>query len=99
MLQLEVLVLEFLPIDRLPACPIASGEVSPLNHKVLDDPVKDGPFLWSFGIPRPGATVLTLVAKRLARFSRAFLSCAQRTEVFCCFGHNWSLAEYGTHNT
>merc|ERR1711997_347833 len=36
-LQSEVLVLELVPVDRLSASSVSSGEVSALEHEVLDD--------------------------------------------------------------
>ena len=40
MLQLEVFILERGPINRLPACAVSTSEVTPLAHKVGDDPME-----------------------------------------------------------
>eukprot|EP01137_Pigoraptor_chileana_P018077 Opistho-2@77026 len=42
MLQLEVLILKLVAIDRLAASSIAVGEVTTLDHEVLDDTVENG---------------------------------------------------------
>jgi len=39
-LQLEVLIWELGTIDALAACAVVVGEVTTLNHEVLDDTVK-----------------------------------------------------------
>merc|ERR1712088_55579 len=48
-LQSEVLVLELVSVDRLPASSVASGEVSALQHEVADDSV-EGTALVSLGL-------------------------------------------------
>ena len=39
----KVFVVEFLPVNRLATRAVAVGEVTTLNHKVLDDSVEGGP--------------------------------------------------------
>lgn len=45
MLQLEVLVLEFVPVDGLPTCPISIGKITSLDHELLDDTMESGAFV------------------------------------------------------
>lgn len=42
MTQLEVLILELVAVDRLATGAITLGEVTTLNHEVLDDTVESG---------------------------------------------------------
>lgn len=42
MAQLEVLILELVAVDRLSAGTVTLGEVTTLNHEVLDDTVESG---------------------------------------------------------
>ena len=72
MLQLEVLVLELGAVDGLAASAIARGEVTALDHELLDDAVEDGP----------------LVVQRLARLADAFLAGAEGSEVLGRLGHD-----------
>ena len=44
-LQLEVLILELIPVDGLPARPVTAGEVSALNHELLDNAMEPGAFV------------------------------------------------------
>ena len=45
MLQLEVLILKFVAIDRLAPSAVTLCEVTALNHELLDDPVERGPLI------------------------------------------------------
>lgn len=65
MLQLEVLILELFPIDRLPAAVISGCEVITLTHKSRDHTIEDGPF----------------EVERLPTAPFAFLAGEQRLEV------------------
>jgi phenylalanyl-tRNA synthetase beta subunit len=69
MLKSKVLVLELLAVDALPACSIASSEISTLDHELLDYSVEDA----------------TLVAEGLACLSYAFLAGAEAAEILCSF--------------
>jgi hypothetical protein len=44
-LQLEVLVLEFIPVDGLPPCAVSTGKITTLNHELLDDTMEAGAFV------------------------------------------------------
>ena len=41
MFQVEILILEFLSVNRLSSSSIECGEVSSLYHEVFDHPVED----------------------------------------------------------
>src|SRR5947209_593625 len=45
MLQLEILVLKLVPIDRFSTCTVSFGEIPTLDHELLDDPMKSGTFI------------------------------------------------------
>ena len=45
--QFEVLVLEFLAIDRLSPSTISSSEIAALNHEAFDDSMENGPYTHS----------------------------------------------------
>lgn len=65
MLLRESLVLKLCAVDRLAACTIALGEVTALNHELLDDAVEDG----------------ALVMQGLAGLAQALLAGAEAAEV------------------
>lgn len=67
MLELKVLIVELLAVDALPACSIASREITTLNHELLDDSVEDA----------------ALVAERLPRLAFTFLAGAEGAEILC----------------
>lgn len=71
MLQGQVLILEFGTVDRLATGAVASGEVTSLDHKLLDNPVENRSF----------------VVQRFAHLPHSLLAGAQRTEVLCGLGH------------
>ena len=64
-LNLEVLVGEFLTVDRLTSCSVASSEVTTLSHEFIDDTMECG----------------ALVVKWLATLSDSLLSSAEGSEV------------------
>jgi len=70
MLESEVLVFEFGAVDALPACSIASGEITTLDHKLLDNAVE-------------GAA---LVAEEFAGFAFTLLAGAEGAEVVSGLG-------------
>lgn len=45
MLQLEVLVVKLLSIDRFTSSTVEVCEITALNHEALDDSVEDRPFI------------------------------------------------------
>jgi len=57
---LKVFILELFPVNTLPACAVALGEVAALDHEALDYAVEDG----------------ALVVKRLAGAAYALLASA-----------------------
>merc|ERR1719323_7937 len=63
--QLEILVLELHSIDRLPACSVASGEISALTHETRNDTVKAAP----------------LEMQRFPRLSDALLSSTESAKI------------------
>merc|ERR1711884_293304 len=67
-LQLEVLVLELVAIDGLSASPVSSGEVSALQHKVLDDSVESAALV-SLGFA-PGGQSVEIVHSPRHHFSK-----------------------------
>jgi hypothetical protein len=72
MLEIEVLVIELSTIDRFSASSIAGGEITTLDHELLDDSVKDRAF----------------VRKGLAGFAFAFLASAESSEVLGGLGYD-----------
>jgi hypothetical protein len=44
-LQLEILVCEFVPVDGLSPCTVATGKITTLNHELLDDTMEAGAFV------------------------------------------------------
>ena len=68
----KVLVLELLAVDALAAHAIALGEVTALDHELLDDAVE----------------AAALVVKGLSGFALAFLARAEGAEVLGGFGNN-----------
>lgn len=71
MLPLKSLVLELLPVYRLPTGAVAPGEVAALDHEGLDDAVEAG----------------ALVVERHAGLALALLAGAQGAEVLGRLGH------------
>jgi hypothetical protein len=70
--ELEVFISELLPVDGLSSGSVPSGEVSPLTHKVRDDPVEHG----------------ALVAKPLlTRAQRSEVLCRLRDHVLAELGN------------
>jgi hypothetical protein len=70
MLESKVLVFELGAVDALPACSIASSEITALDHELLDDAVE-------------GAA---LVAEELAGLAFTLLAGAEGAEVVCGLG-------------
>lgn len=70
MFNLEILVREFLAVDRLPTCAVAGGEVPALDHELLDYAVEGG----------------AGVGEGFAGFADAFVACAEGAEVRGCEG-------------
>jgi hypothetical protein len=58
-LQLEVLVLEFVPVDGLPTCAVSFGKITTLDHELFDDTMEAGAFVAkAFLACRQGTEVL-----------------------------------------
>lgn len=72
MLLLKVLVVELLAVDALAASSVAGGEVTALDHELLDDAVE----------------LAALVVQGLSRLSQALLAGAEGAEVLGRLGHN-----------
>ncbi len=72
MLQLKVLVLKLGTINGFAAGAIALGEITTLNHELLNDTVKEGAF----------------EVQRLSQLAETFLPGAEGSEIVGCLGHD-----------
>lgn len=71
-LELKVLVFELGTVDGLAAGAVTLGEVTALDHELLDHSVEGG----------------ALVVQRLSRLANAFVANTERAEVFGSLGHD-----------
>jgi hypothetical protein len=77
MLELKILILEFLTVDGLAACAIAGGKVATLYHKAFDNAVEGAAF----------------IVEGFARLAHTFLARTEGAEVFGGFGNGWERTD------